>query len=261
MVAPTSRQQVPAEDRVIMALDVPSLDEASAWAKRFPQLRSFKVGLQLFTQEGPRVVQEVARSGARVFLDLKFHDIPNTVARAVESAVMPGVFMMNLHIAAGPEALKRAAEACNERAAALGIEKPILLGVTLLTSLTEADLRWAGVRGEADTEQLVVTRAVAAQECGLDGVVASAREAPAIRAACGDGFVIVTPGIRLRSGEDGDQKRVVTPGSAVAKGSDYLVIGRPIREAVDPAGALAAIVDDIEMALAKPKSIEGRDHQ
>jgi orotidine-5'-phosphate decarboxylase len=208
--------------RVIVALDVPDSPSALALAARLdPALCRVKVGKELFVDAGPAVVEALQRAGFEVFLDLKFHDIPNTVAGACRSAARLGVWMLNVH-ASGGSAMMRAA-----REAVSGFAKPpLVIGVTILTSLSTPELEPIGFRGSADDN--VERLARLAQEAGLDGVVCSAQEAPRLRRACGAQFTLVTPGIRLPEGDKADQSRIATPAEAVRLGSDYLVIGRSI---------------------------------
>ncbi len=229
-------------DRVIFALDVPSIEEARDWVRRLP-LKHFKVGLELFTQEGPAAVGAVAESGGRVFLDLKLHDIPSTVAGTMAAAVQAGVFLITVHTAGGPEMMRRAAAAAKEASERRGVPRPAVLGLTVLTSLDGGALRAVGV--DREVMDLVVSRALLARECGLDGVVASPAEAAAVRSACGEDFLIVTPGIKMGARVGDDQRRVATPAKALGRGADYLVVGRAIRTAPDPVAALAQIEQDI----------------
>ena len=225
----------------IVALDVPTAREALEMAEELGGLcRFFKVGSELFTAEGPGIVRALQDElGADVFLDLKFHDIPNTVAGACRSAARLGVWMMNIH-ASGGAAMMRAAR----DAIATVARPPLLIGVTILTSLGDADLAQVGYSGTAleNVERL----ARLARECGLDGVVCSAREAQAVRRVAGADFALVTPGIRLAGDGAGDQSRVVTPQQALALGADYLVIGRSITAAADPIAALESIQKALE---------------
>jgi len=221
--------------RVIVPLDVPDADSALALASRLDaKLCRVKVGKELFVAAGPAVIDKLNAAGHEVFLDLKFHDIPNTVAGACRSAARLGVWMMNVH-ASGGEAMLRAAREAADSAA----RPPLLIGVTILTSLGDAELAAVGFAGSASDN--VARLARLARDCGLDGVVCSAQEAPMLRPAMGAGFVLVTPGIRLASDARGDQSRVVTPPEALRVGADYLVIGRPITGSPDPAATLRAI--------------------
>jgi orotidine-5'-phosphate decarboxylase len=204
----------------------------------------FKIGSQLFTAEGPRALDKLARYGG-IFLDLKFHDIPNTVAGAVAAAAnLPGVRFLDLHALAGQEAMRAAVEAIGARKA-----RPQILAVTILTSHDERSLRRIGLSGKPEAN--VLRLAKLARQAGVDGVVASAREVRAIRRAAGDGFQLVVPGIRPASAGLQDQVRVATPGEAIRAGADYLVVGRPITGAPSPAAAAAAITAEIGQALAE----------
>lgn len=204
-----------------------------------------KVGSQLFTSEGPRAVEKLAGLGFGVFLDLKYHDIPNTVAGAVAAAAaLPGVEMMTLHASGGLAMMQAARRALKDRK-----RRPALLGVTVLTSLDSAALRPIGLAGPASTR--VVALAKLAKEAGLDGVVASAHETRAVRKACGPRFLIVVPGIRPAAASTDDQARVATPADAIHAGANYLVVGRPITGAADPAAAAQAVAREIAAARRK----------
>jgi orotidine-5'-phosphate decarboxylase len=226
---------------VLVALDVPSAARAVALAD---QLRGtvggFKIGKQLFTAEGPAIVRALAERGDKVFLDLKFHDIPNTVAGAVAAAVATGAWMVNVHCSGGGAMMRAAAEAAEAAAAKAATPRPLVIGVTVLTSMSEAALAEVGVTRPVMDQ--VLHLAALAQTSGLDGVVASPLETAAIRQACG-AFAIVTPGIRAAAtaGSD-DQARTMSAADAVAAGATYLVIGRPITGAADPRAAAAEIV-------------------
>ncbi len=217
---------------------------ALAMARRLgPLAGMFKIGSQLFTAEGPRAVERIAALGAGIFLDLKFHDIPNTVAGAVRAAAeLPGVALVNVHASGGLEMMRAAA-----RALAGMRRRPRLLAVTILTSLDGATLRRIGISGPP--KRRVVTLARLAQEAGLEGVVCSAHELRAIRRACGSDFLTVVPGIRPASAAEGDQSRVATPAQAMRDGADYLVVGRPITEARDPRAAAQAILEEMTSAI------------
>jgi orotidine-5'-phosphate decarboxylase len=222
--------------RVIVALDFPDAGAALAAAGRLdPALCRVKVGKELFVSAGPAIVGQLHERGFEVFLDLKFHDIPNTVAGACRAAARLGVWMLNVH-ASGGSAMMRAAR----EAVAAFPRPPLLIGVTVLTSLSDAELGEVGFAGSAAANVGRLARLAAAS--GLDGVVCSAQEAAMLREALGAGFVTVTPGIRLASDAKGDQSRVATPGDAVRLGAHYLVIGRPVTQAADPAATLQSIV-------------------
>ena len=205
----------------------------------------FKIGNRLFTGEGPALVRRIADAGARVFLDLKYHDIPNTVEQAVEAAVATGAWMINVHASGGSAMMQAAARAARETSAKLGRPAPLMIGVTVLTSMDQDALRAVGV--ERAVLDHVIALARMTQEAGLQGVVASARETPDIRKACGPDFHIVTPGIRGASAgtERNDQSRTMGPAEAIKAGASYIVVGRPIIAAPDPRAAAEAIVDEL----------------
>jgi orotidine-5'-phosphate decarboxylase len=230
--------------RIIVPLDTPRLEDALALAARLdPKLCRVKVGKELFVAAGPEAVLRVQERGFEVFLDLKFHDIPNTVAGACRSAARLGVWMMNVHASGGEAMLRAAREAVDSVA-----RPPLLIAVTVLTSLAAEDLERVGFAGSLteNVERLArLTRA-----CGLDGVVCSAQEAALVRQATGDDFTLVTPGIRLASDRKDDQARVVTPREAVRLGANYLVIGRPITGSPDPAATLQQIRESLDEAHA-----------
>jgi orotidine-5'-phosphate decarboxylase len=231
-------------DRLFVALDVDSLEDAAGLLDRLGDAVSgVKIGSQLFTSAGPAAVELAQKRGHRVFLDLKFHDIPNTVAGAVRSATRLGVFMLNVHASGGAEMMRAAAESAGQAARDFGVTRPICLGVTVLTSLDRRALA-TEIGVAASVEGHVLRLAEAAREAGLDGCVASPQEIRRIRVALGPRFAIVTPGIRPTTTED-DQKRVATPRAALMAGADYLVVGRPITAARDPKAAAAAIVAEL----------------
>ncbi len=230
--------------RIVVALDVPDAALALALAARLdPKLCRVKVGKELFVAAGPAVVAQLQERGFEVFLDLKFHDIPHTVAGACRAAARLGVWMMNVH-ASGGAAMMRAAH----DAVASVARPPILVAVTILTSLGDADLAPIGFTGTALDNAVRLARL--ARECGLDGVVCSAREARSIRAATGADFVLVTPGIRLPSASEHDQARVVTPREAIRLGADYLVVGRSITGSADPSAALELVGRSLQEGIA-----------
>jgi len=232
-----------ARQRLIVALDVPSAKSAIETVKRLEGTCAwFKVGLELFTAVGPGIVQRLAEQGHSVFLDLKFHDIPNTVAGAVRSAAVLGARMINVHAAGGPEMLSAA------RAALDGIANPpLLLAVTVLTSLDGAQLKATGV-GRSPGKQ-VEWLAKLGLKAGIRGFVCSPQEVAALRALTGAQAVLVVPGIRPAGARTGDQKRLATPGAAIRDGASYLVVGRPITQASDPAKAAEAVIQEISAAL------------
>ena len=233
-------------NQILVALDVSTARDALALADTLRgTVGGYKVGSQLFTSEGPSVVRALVERGDRVFLDLKFHDIPNTVAGAVAAATDLGVWMVNVHAGGGPAMLAAAKQAAQEAAERRGGTPPLVIAVTVLTSMDEATLRKVGVN-HAPIEQ-VERLARMTQAAGLDGVVVSPQEVAAIRRACGPSFVVVTPGIRggtATSGPD-DQRRTATPAGAIAAGSSFLVIGRPITGAADPRDAAQRMAAEI----------------
>lgn len=232
-------------DKMIVALDYASWPEAEELVKALPNVRFFKVGLELYLGSSGLAVPKLKEMGKEVFLDLKFHDIPHTVAQAARRAVSQGVSIFNLHAAGGREMMVKAAQATCEQADILKVKKPLLLAVTVLTSLNEQDLSEIGLGRVAET---VATWAGMAQKAGLDGVVASPWEIKMIRETCGPDFTIICPGVRPVWSASGDQKRILTPGEAISQGADYLVIGRPITRSGDPPEAAAKILHEIETA-------------
>ncbi len=233
-----------ARDRLIVALDVPALPEAEALLDRLAGVVStFKIGPQLFTATGPASVELCRKRGARVFLDLKYHDIPATVSGAVREAARLGVTLLTVHASGGSAMLRAAAAAAGEA----GRARPRILAVTVLTSLDRAALQ-RELQVAVSVEGQAVHLATLAREAGCDGAVASAQEARRLREAMGPGWLLVTPGIRPAGADAGDQARVATPGAAVRAGADYLVVGRPITGASDPAAAAAAIVAELGRA-------------
>jgi len=238
-----------AKDRLCVALDVPKLAEAESLVRELHgSVGMFKIGLELYSAEGPRAVERVRELGGRVFLDLKLHDIPNTVARAARVLTRLGASFFNMHASGGSAMLRAAVDAVADEAVKAGVERPGVLGVTLLTSVP-ADVLHDELAVSRAVPDHVIALARLAQDCGLAGVVASAQEARMVRNACGVGFTIVTPGIRPRDAALADQRRVTTPAEALALGSDYIVVGRPILDAPDRAAACRAIVDELAGAL------------
>jgi orotidine-5'-phosphate decarboxylase len=227
------------EERLCVALDFATREEILAAARRFGEKAGWlKIGLEAFTAEGPGIVSDVANTGARVFLDLKLHDIPTTVARAVTAAARTGAAMLNVHALGGREMLT----AARESAATAGAVK--LIAVTLLTSLDPRALADLPIAGHP--EGIARRLAVLAKECGLDGVVCAPRDLPAVKGACGREFLAVVPGIRPAGSEASDQKRIATPAAALALGADLLVVGRPITAAPDPDEALESLLAEIQ---------------
>lgn len=228
------------DSRIIVALDFPSAEQTLALVGRLsPELCRLKVGKELFTRAGPQLVERLVAQGFDVFLDLKFHDIPNTVAAACTAATELGVWMLNVHALGGREMMQAAREAINAAR-----HKPLLIAVTILTSMNEAALREVGL-GKSPREH-VLELAGLAKIAGMDGVVCSAQEATALRSALGDKFTLVTPGIRPTGADAGDQKRIMTPQAAILAGATYLVIGRPVTQAVDP----VTVLEDIRQEIA-----------
>lgn len=228
--------------KIIFALDVKGLSEIDRWAELLSgKVGMFKVGKELFTSCGPEAVKAVQRHDGQVFLDLKYHDIPNTVAQAMVAAAGLGVQLANLHALGGAEMMETAANAVRKEFS--DAERPKLLAVTILTSSTVETLRQVGI--EHSVPDMVVRLAKLAKESGMDGVVASPLEIGLIREACGPDFLIVTPGVRPSFAAVDDQKRIMSPADAVKAGTDYLVIGRPIAKAADPADAARLISEEI----------------
>ena len=235
------------DPRIIVALDVASADAALALADRLdPRCCRVKVGKELFTRAGPAVVEQLVQRGFEVFLDLKYHDIPNTVAAACAAAAELGVWMLNVHASGGLAMM----QAARERLESLP-QRPLLIAVTLLTSLDDADLRAIGCPGRA--RDRVALLAELSAQAGLDGVVCSAHEASDLRARLGPDRLLVTPGVRPAESAHGDQKRVMTPSRALAAGADHLVIGRPITAAADPQAALSAIEAELAAGPSPPR--------
>lgn len=225
------------KERLIVALDTKTLGEATRLIDVLsPEVDIFKVGIAPFTGFGEELLEKLSESGKKVFLDLKVHDIPNTVENAARLAKEKNVFMMNFHCLGGEEMLKAAVRG--------GGGGPILLGVTVLTSMTEEAMKKLGLSGSV--EDKVLELAEVAKSSGLNGVVASAKEAKAIREKLGTDFIIVTPGVRPEWAAMGDQKRVLTPKAAIEEGADYIVVGRPIIQADDPLGAAKKIINEME---------------
>jgi orotidine-5'-phosphate decarboxylase len=240
-----------ARERVIVALDVPDLGALEDYLDRLEgQPVFYKVGLELFVSAGARAIEAVRARGGKVFLDLKLHDIPETVGRAVEAAARLDVELVTVHVAGGAEMVRRAVEAAGER--------PRILGVTVLTSLAEEDLAADGLAGPVSAA--VGRRARLAAAAGVAGLVCSPHEIAEVKAAAGAGrkLLAVVPGVRPAGASPGDQKRVATPAAAIARGADYLVVGRPLREAAHPAEAFAALAREVDAALPVPGPPQAR---
>ncbi len=230
-----------ARERLIVALDAGDREEALRLAGILaPEVGAFKVGLELFCAAGPSLVRELVERGARVFLDLKFHDIPNTVAGAARAAARLGAWMFNVHAAGGREMMRRAVAAAEDAA---GRARPLVVAVTVLTSIDARALREEVGIAREPLDQ-VRFWAEEARAAGLDGVVCSPLEAGVVKEACGRGFLVVTPGVRPAGVAVGDQRRVLTPAGAIAAGADYLVVGRPVTAAPDPVRAVRAIAEE-----------------
>lgn len=229
-------------ERLIIALDVPNARAAQDLVRRIGDAAGFfKVGLQLFIAEGPALVREMVSSGHKIFLDLKLHDIPNTVAQAVQSAAELNVSLLTVHAAGGTEMMKSAVHAANGRVK--------VLGVTVLTSMNDEDLQETGVAGRALDQ--VLRLASLAQSAGCDGVVASPQEVAALRKTMGEGFAIVAPGVRPQGSAKNDQERIATPAEALRAGASHLVVGRPITQAADPAQAAINILEEMRIGDSK----------
>jgi orotidine-5'-phosphate decarboxylase len=236
-------------EMLIFALDVgKGIEEAMTWVKRLrDHLEIFKVGKESYTRYGPYIVQKIKESGKNVFLDLKFHDIPNTVAGAAVGAVEQGVYMFNVHALGGREMMEKTVAAVSRAAQEAALHPPIILAVTVLTSLNDLDLKQMGFNYSAS--ELTLRLAKLAMDSGMSGVVASAHDIVDIRRTCGDDFIIVTPGIREATSQDDDQKRISTVRDAIMRGADYIVVGRPIRQAADPVQKVEEIVSEITEGL------------
>ncbi len=236
-----------AKDRIVLALDVDTPEKALSLVKDLKDyVGVFKVGMQLFNSVGPRIVNDINALGGRVFVDLKLHDIPNTVGAAGRVLTRLNCYMFNVHAAGGREMMKKLSTEVAAAAQEQGIEIPLTLAVTVLTSISQSDLERDMFIKDMQVEDLVVNWALLAKESGLDGVVCSPQEIRAIRQACGDDFKIVTPGIRPAWSEKNDQKRITTPSDAIKLGADYIVIGRPITADGNPVKAAQKIIQELE---------------
>lgn len=232
------------DERLIVALDVDTKEKALSLVEALKkEVKIFKIGSELFTSCGPKIVEEIKSKGCGIFLDLKFHDIPNTVSRSAAAAVRMGASIFNVHALGGPEMMKKAAEAVATEAKKLKIAKPSVIAVTILTSTDENSLKKMGINDSMENQ--VLRLAKLAKEAGLDGVVASPAEAKLIRKNIGEGFLIITPGVRPLWASAGDQKRITTPKEAIDNGASFLVVGRPIIEAPDPVLAAKKVLEEI----------------
>lgn len=232
------------KDKLIIALDVDTKEKALALVNKLKdEVRFFKIGLELFSSCGPSIVEDVARKGCRIFLDLKYHDIPNTVSKSAISIARLGVFMFNVHALGGYDMMKRAAEAVRQEADRLKTARPKVIAVTILTSIDEMALKKVGISDTMKLEVLKLARL--AKDAGLDGVVASPSEVKLIREALGEEFLIVVPGVRPYWAAADDQKRIATPKEAFSDGASFIVIGRPVIEAKDQVGAVKKILEEI----------------
>ncbi|MDD3853561.1 MAG: orotidine-5'-phosphate decarboxylase [Syntrophomonadaceae bacterium] len=236
-----------AKDRIILALDVDTENQALSLVEQLsPTIGVFKVGMQLYNSCGPQIVEKIHEAGGKVFVDLKFHDIPNTVAAAGKVLTRLGCYMFNVHAAGGREMMCQLVKGVQEEAALKKINPPLTLAVTVLTSISQSQLENDMFITDKSVEDTVVTWAMMAQECGINGVVCSPQEITAIRNACGKDFKIVTPGIRPSWSAANDQKRITTPKDALTMGADYMVIGRPITAADNPKSASLRIIEELE---------------
>jgi orotidine-5'-phosphate decarboxylase len=232
-------------ERLIVALDVNDLDQAKDFVQKLAnEVGMFKIGKQLFTHAGPQAVRLIQELGGEIFLDLKFHDIPNTVAKAAVEATRMGVKMFNVHASGSLEMMRMTVKEVRRVCRQEKRRTPIMLAVTVLTSLNQDDLKRVGVDGRVAAQ--VVRLALLTKEAGMDGVVASPHEVRAIRDCCGSRFIIVAPGIRPADSSRNDQQRIMTPAAAIKSNVDYIVVGRPILEAEDPVGAARAIVAEMK---------------
>ena len=233
--------------RIIIALDVKTSHEALSLVQKLPEAEIFKVGLTLFASEGPTLLQEIQKQKKKIFLDLKLHDIPHQIAGAVKTGIEHGVHMMTLHASGGREMMAKAAETAQTVAQQTGRSKPLLLAVTVLTSLKKEQLREIGMDDRVNEQVLRLARL--AKENGMDGVVCSPQEIDIIKEEFGRDFLVISPGIRPKWAAAQDQKRILTPAEAIAKGVDYMVIGRPITQAPSPAEAFLRITEELNRTV------------
>lgn len=236
--------KIPISERIIVPLDVPTIDQAIALLDQLPQVTFWKVGLELFVSSGSIILQELQARQKKVFLDLKFHDIPNTMAGACRSVAQYGVDLLTVHAAAGKIALQQAQLAAQESATQANCSPPKLLGITVLTSLTARTLAFE-LKIPLELPEYALHMALLAKESGLPGAVCSPQEVAQLRQICGDDFLLVCPGVRPTWAQSGDQQRTMTPQATLQAGADYLVIGRPITAASDPIAAFTQICDEL----------------
>jgi orotidine-5'-phosphate decarboxylase len=237
------------KNRILCALDTVDINAAASLARELaPHVGGVKLGLEFFGANGPEGFKKVAKAGMPIFLDLKLYDIPNTVAKAIKSLMPLTPIIMTIHTSGGPEMMIRAANAATETAQELGCARPIIVGVTILTSMDESNLSDIGYGRDMSAQVLKLAKL--AKDSGLDGVVCSPLEIKMIKEACGEDFILVVPGIRPAGSDAGDQKRIMTPAEAIKQGADYLVIGRPITQADDPVKAAQAIAESLTESLA-----------
>lgn len=239
------RSPVTMRERLILALDVDDVERARSLVRLLAgEVGMFKVGKQLFTHAGPHAARLIQEMGGEVFLDLKFHDIPTTVGKAAVEATRLGVKMFNVHASGSLQMMRHTVREVSRVCRQENLRRPIMLAVTVLTSLNKNDLQKVGVDGEVADQ--VIRLALLTREAGMDGVVAAPNEVAAIRAACGRRFIIASPGIRPQGGKRNDQRRVMTPEEAIRAGVDYIVVGRPIMEARDPLSAVRGVISEME---------------
>lgn len=241
--------------RIIIALDVQTKEEALSLVKALPEAETFKVGLTLFASQGPSLLKEIQGHDKNIFLDLKLHDIPHQIAGAVRAGIGLGISMMTVHASGGREMMTLASETAEKESRQSGQNKPHLLAVTVLTSLKGEQLREVGI--DEQVSRQVLRLAKLAKESGMDGVVCSPQEIDIIREEFGQDLLVVTPGIRPSGSEAQDQKRILTPGEALKKGVDYMVIGRPVIQADSPPDAFRRIVEELNRAVDSPHSKYG----
>ena len=229
--------------KIIVALDTTDIDKALNLTKLIPDVGAFKLGLEYFCANGPSGIKVIAQTGVNIFLDLKFHDIPNTVIGAIQASLNMQPYMMTVHLSGGFNMLKKSMDSIKSSYVNTSLQRPLILGVSVLTSIDNTDFDSLGLSGKVEDQ--VLRLAQLAISAGLDGLVCSAKELKILRREFGSNFILVTPGIRLKDGEINDQKRIVTPYQALTDGANYLVIGRPITASKDPEQALSNIIKEM----------------